>query len=93
MSAADKGRAAQFSVFFEHRASAKIDRKQLIDAFVDHVPKKVRPATFPLQHFHHAYRGGYALPETNAGNQNRLYLKWPNKIVLLDQCHIAFCAI
>ena len=32
----------QYSVHYEHRASAKIDRKQLIDAFVDHVPKKVR---------------------------------------------------
>mmetsp|Transcript_830 Transcript_830/g.2573 ORF Transcript_830/g.2573 Transcript_830/m.2573 type:complete len:373 (+) Transcript_830:225-1343(+) len=29
-----------FSVHYEHRASAKIDRKQIIDAFVDHVPKQ-----------------------------------------------------
>ena len=59
MCAADKGRAyaAQFSVFFEHRASAKIDRKQLIDAFVDHVPKTVRLAMCLHQHFDHVSQG------------------------------------
>lgn len=38
----------QFSVHYEHRASAKIDRKQIIDAFVDHVPKQVRHSCYCL---------------------------------------------
>ena len=28
----------QFALQYEHRASAKLDRKQVIDAFVDEIP-------------------------------------------------------
>lgn len=45
MSDADDLHAVQFAVEFEHRASKTMKRMDVINAFVDHVPKVRIPST------------------------------------------------